>query len=169
MKSTLYLMLGYPGAGKSTTAELIAELTGATHVWADHERQQMFEQPTHRHDENLKLYAHLNEVVDQLLGEGKSVIFDTNFNFYKDRVHLRDIASKHSARTVIVWVQTDKTLARERAMHINHAVRNTYEKPMPKTDFERLSSHLEEPRADEAVIELDGRNVTKETVKQLLD
>jgi predicted kinase len=165
---TLYLMLGYPGAGKSTTAEVIAELTGAVHVWADHERQRMFVNPTHKPDENRKLYSHLNTVVDQLLADGKSVIFDTNFNFYKDREHLRRIAAKQGAKTLLIWVQTDKALARERATHSKHAVRNTYLKPMPSEHFDRIARNMQPPRADETVIIIDGTDVTKDRVASLL-
>ena len=31
-KPTLFMMFGYPGAGKTTTAEIINELTGAEHL-----------------------------------------------------------------------------------------------------------------------------------------
>ena len=85
MKPTLYLMLGYPGAGKTTTSKVIHALSGAVHLWADQIRRERFGAPTYSHEENLELYDYLNELTSELLRTGQSVIFDTNFNFYKDR------------------------------------------------------------------------------------
>lgn len=160
---TLYLLVGYPGSGKTTTSKLISELTGAVHIWADRERRQMFGEPTHSTDESRALYDHLNVMTDQLLASGKSVIFDTNFNFYKDRQHLRDIAAKHGAKTVVVWITTPKETAKQRAVH-ERTLRNFYEYILPEADFERLSNHLEPPRDDEQPIKLDGTTITKDIV-----
>lgn len=164
---TLYLLVGYPGSGKTTTSKLISELTGAVHIWADRERRRMFGEPTHSMDESRALYDHLNVMTDQLLASGKSVIFDTNFNFYKDRQHLRDIAAKHGAKTVVVWITTPKETAKQRAVH-ERTLRNFYEYILPEADFERLSNHLEPPRDDEQPIKLDGTTITKDIVKNAL-
>ena len=75
-------MLGYPGAGKTTAAKVIHSLTGATHLWADHERRKLFATPNYSHAENIELYDKLNKTAAELLQQGKSVIFDTNFNFF---------------------------------------------------------------------------------------
>lgn len=162
--ATLYLMLGYPGAGKTTTAHAIHELTGAVHLWADKIRNERYPNPTHSHTENLELYDYLNEVTAELLATGQDVIFDTNFNFYKDREHLRQIAADHSATTQLIWVKTPKSLAKDRAVHPAHARRNTYPEPMPLDRFERISNDFEPPTADEPYIEIDGTRVTPEYI-----
>lgn len=164
---TLFLMLGFPGAGKTTTAKIIHEQTGAMHVWADHERRRIFSNPSHSPAESRKLYAYLNNVVDGLLAEGKSVIFDTNFNFYKDRQRLRRIASKHGAKTIVVWLATSKLLAKQRAVH-DRSLRNGYEFVLSENDFDRMSNHLQLPHEDETVVKLNGTHVTAETVADVL-
>lgn len=166
---TLFLMLGFPGAGKTTVSKMIEQRTGAVHLWADHERRKRFGEPSFSHEENLKLYTDMNTMVDSLLARHKSVIFDTAFNFYKDREHLRQIAARHGARTVIIWVRTPKELARERATtnaHLQHTrmLGNMH----PTEHFERLSNNLEPPIEGEHVIEFDGTHVTPEMVADAL-
>ena len=161
-------MLGYPGSGKTTTAKVIHELTGAVHLWADHIRRERFGSPTYTHQENLDLYNHMNELTAELLAAGNSVIFDTNFNFYKDRQHLREIAKAHNAEAKLIWVNTPKQVARERATNGAHIHTTRVLGDMPAEDFERMSKQLEEPRPDESYITVEGTKVTKEYISSLL-
>jgi predicted kinase len=163
---TLFLMVGYPGSGKTTASRHIAELTGAVHLWADHERNKRFSPVTHNHAENLELYAQLNKETRELLHEGKSVVFDTNFNFYKDRKKLRVLAAKEGARTIVIWIVTPKELARERATE--HETDTRVWGGMPLAHFERIAGNLQEPDAAEKAIRLDGTHITREHIEQML-
>ena len=166
---TLYLMVGYPGSGKTTAAEAIAHITGATHLWADRVRRERYSEPTYSHTENMDLYDHLNQVAAELLNAGNSVVFDTNFNYRHDRDHLRTIANKHGAKTVVIWVQTAKSTAQHRATHLDEAERTRVLGSMDEEDFERLASKLEEPGPDETVITLDGTKITEAYVRTHLE
>jgi predicted kinase len=168
MQQTLLLMVGYPGSGKTTASKLIHEQTGAVHLWADHERKLRFDNPTYTHEENLKLYDELNSRADTLLAEGKSVIFDTNFNFYKDRMKLRGIATKHGARTVVVWVVVPRELARQRAVHESHGQHTRVFGNMPLEHFERIARNLQPPRGDEFVVKLEGNDITPADITEAL-
>ncbi len=168
MQQTLFLMVGYPGSGKTTASKIIHEQTGAVHVWADEERKIMFKEPTYTHDENLALYAKLNAHVAHLLSEGKSVIFDTNFNFYRDRDRLRDIATKYNTQTVIVWVKTPLELAKRRAVHFSHGRETRVFGNMPVDHFDRIVHNLQEPRDDEHPLILDGTKILPETIAAAL-
>lgn len=161
-------MVGYPGSGKTTISKYIHELTGAVHLWADHERNIMFPNPTHSHEENIELYKVLNQRAKQLLQEGKSVIFDTNFNFYRDRKRLRHIAATEEAETVVVWVTTPKDVARERAVEKSEGEHTRVWGNMPLDRFERIANNLQEPADMEHPIRIDGTHTSKEAVTKLL-
>ena len=169
-KPILYLFVGYPGAGKTTIAKHIEDLTGAVHIWADRERQIMFGHPTHSRDESHELYDYLNSATARLLDDGESVIFDTNFNFRKDRDHLRQIAAEHGAEAVVVWVTTPKELAKRRAIEESDGdgQHTRLYGNMDEAVFERIAGHLEPPSDDEKVLKIDGTEIDRDTVAGLL-
>jgi predicted kinase len=162
------MMVGYPGSGKTTVARYIHSLTGAEHIWADYERKEMFGTPTHSKEESRQLYDRLNDRVDALLAEGKSVIFDTNFNFRKDRDHMRRIAVKNGAAAILVWVQAPKEVAFARASIDTHQQSTRVLGNIPKHEFERMADNLEPPEDDERPLIFDGMRVTPEYTAEKL-
>lgn len=165
---TLYLLVGYPGAGKTTVSKTLHKLTGAQHLWADRIRKEQFKGPHYTAEENTKLYDSLNHLSDELLAAGKDVIFDTNFNFYKDRQKLRKIAADNNAQSVLLWVQAPKPVAKQRATTDAHKQDSRVLGNMSEADFERLTNHLEEPRADENAVIIDGTKVSPEYLASVL-
>lgn len=161
-------MVGLPGAGKTTASRALCEVTGAVHIWADEHRKSKFETPKFDAAENQSLYDQLNSETAILLGQGKSVVFDTAFNHYKDRQKLRDIADSHGAETVVVWVQAHHEVARERATKNSHQQDTRLLGDMSHEHFDSLSSKLEPPQKNEQTIEVDGTKVTLGYIKSLL-
>lgn len=164
---SLYLMIGYPGAGKTTAAKIIHDATGAVHLWSDIERHRMFGRPTHSEEESLKLYDELNRRTEALLAEGRSVVFDTNFNFKEDRRKLREIADRQGAETIVLWVTLPVEAARERSIGTGLR-RNGYHTRMTQRHFDAIVSKLEPPAEDEKVIKIDGLKLDRRTVLSLL-
>ena len=167
-KPKLYLFVGYPGAGKTTVAKYIAQESGAAHLWADSIRRERFSEPTYTHEENIQLYNHLNELTGELLRAGNSVLFDTNFNFYKDREHLRHIAAEHGADTVLVWMTTPVETAKHRATEEHHQDHHRALGVMSSEEFDRIAGNLQPPTEDEHAIEIDGTNLTIAELKEKL-
>ena len=166
-KPKLYLFIGYPGAGKTTVARLIAETTGAVHLWADAERHKLFKRPTHSQAESLELYDRLNRRAADLLAASQSVVFDTNFNFYADRQKLRDIAARQGAETVLIWISVPRDVAKSRAVNVTDN-RNGYQFSMTEEQFDNIVSKLEPPAKDEKFIKIDGTKLDRQEVIRLL-
>jgi predicted kinase len=157
-RPVLYLFIGYPGAGKTTVAKIISEKTGAKHLWADVERHKLFEKPTHSLEESTELYDKLNQATDYMLAKGESVVFDTNFNYYQDREMLREIANKDNAKTVLLWINTPRNIAMDRAVH-GHESRNLYAMTMTEDEFNSIADKLEPPKENEEAIIIDCSNI----------
>lgn len=166
-KPILYLMVGHPGAGKTTISQLIAERTGAVHLWADEERHKMFDQPTHTESESIQLYEYLNHRANELLRSGHSVVFDTNFNFASDRQKLQDIAKQNDAISKVVWMTTPVAVARERAVHAPRE-RNGYMVGMTQQQFDSIVSKLEPPTKNENIIKIDNTTLDSESAIRIL-
>jgi predicted kinase len=159
--------LGYPGAGKTTAALLLEKLTGADHLWVDRERQRMYGK-IYDAAHSEELYNKLNSRVKSLLEQGKSVIYDTNFSFYKDRQVMRMLAANHHADIVLIWLCTPKEIAAKRiADEHAHSLTRQYIN-MTAEDFDRVASHLETPRADEHAVKINGVELTEDMMKQAL-
>lgn len=160
-------MVGYPGAGKTTISKLIAKRTGAIHLWADAERHKMFGEPTHKHEESIQLYEYLNHRAAELLSNGESVVFDTNFNFASDRQNLHEIAKQRGAETKVIWVATPVDVAREKAVHPPE-MRNGYMSGMTPEEFDLIVSKLEPPDKNENVIKIDRSQLDAEALLRIL-
>ncbi len=166
-KPTLFLMLGYPGAGKTTTAEVIQRLSGAVHLSSDKLRMELFGQPEFTDSEHESLYKELDSQAEKLLAQGKSVIYDANLNRYQHRKEKYDICDRTGAVPVLVWVQTPKDLAKQRAtaMHRLHLA------PADETLsqlFDRIAGIIEEPKPDEPYTAIDGTKVTSDYIADCL-
>lgn len=167
-KPTLYIFVGYPGAGKTSVARIIHKKTGAVHIWADHERRDFFGRPTYSPEENLELYQRLNDQTARLLRDGQSVLFDTNFNFCVDRQKLRRIADDNHAATVLIWVDTPLEIARKRAVEGFEHTGNRVLGKMTSNEFEANVNKLEPPTKDEKYIKINGTKLdAKEIIGQL--
>ena len=151
--------------GKTKAAKIIAGATGAIHLWADKERHERFGE-VYSQAQSDELYQHLNNEAANLLSSGNDVVFDTNFNYFKDREHLRTIGAASGAETKVIWVRAPKELAYQRAIAEPQGKRMFV--TMSHEDFERVASHLEPPRVEEHAIEIDGTHIDPKVIKQQL-
>jgi predicted kinase len=166
-KPTLYLMFGYPGAGKTTAAGVIAGLTGAEHLQSDAVRLELFPRPEFTPVEHHALYRVLDQRTEQLLAQGKSVIYDANLNRYQHRKDKYDLCKRVNAQPLLLWVQTPKDLAKQRALHESR--QHLWPQAEAPSDlFDRVAGVIEEPHPDEPYIAIDGTAVTLEYIRAKL-
>lgn len=164
---TLFMMFGYPGAGKTTTSKVIHELTGAEHLSSDELRLQLFPNPTYTQKEHDELYQTLDKKTETLLKAGKSVIYDANLNRFQHRLEKYEMCKRTGARPVLLWLQTPLEVARNRAVLRGH------HHLVPKDEtfesmFDRVSSAIEEPREDEPVYKIESTNLDKNALAEIL-
>jgi len=168
MKPTLYLMMGYPGAGKTTIAKLIADLTGAVYLSSDELRFEMFENPQFDAREHEALYKELDRRTQQLLEQRKSVVYDANLNRKIHRQEKYTICENTSAKPLLIWVKTPKDVAKDRVLS------RRSNGLIPKNEsaasmFERITEIIEEPLSDERPVVIEGIGVDERRIRQILD
>lgn len=110
----------------------------------------------------------MNSQAADMLSRGESVVFDTAFNLYKDREHMREIAAENNAVCKLIWVKTDRALAEKRALGYGSSPLRPLHHDMSPADFKRISDKLEIPQADEDYTELDGTKITPEYIAEKL-
>lgn len=168
-KPTLYLMLGFPGAGKTTTAETVSEITGAVRLSSDDLRISMFPSPKFTQAEHDIIYGALDYLTELLLTKGISVIYDANLNRYRHRKDKYDICTKTDAKPVLLWVKADQQLAKHRATAKGEGdPRRPYGNLRPEV-FDRLANQIESPEDNEPAIVVNGTKVSPDYIKQLIN
>ncbi len=167
-KPTLYLMIGYPGSGKSSFAGKLAAKIGGVRFNTDAMRIAMFGDPTNHHNarSNKIIVGGLSYVAAECLGGGISVIFDSNANQYRYREKKYQAANALGANHALIWIKTPLKVAIQRA-----ATReiSKYNDNMDEALVRQVASGLEEPKADENVIIIDGTISFDDQFQQFLD
>ena len=97
-------------------------------------------------------YVDAMNVTKTLLGEHRSVIFDSVGHTRKNRYRLRRLAERHDAEFGIVWLRTSRTealarLTRNQAAPVRPSV--------PIESFTTIADKFEAPQPDEPIVTYD--------------
>lgn len=166
-KPTLHLLMGLPGAGKTTLAKTLQKLTKAARLSSDDYRLLIYPEPTFSQKEHDNLYGLLDHSVGHLLEAEHDVIYDANLNRKIHRIEKYELAKKYDANVRLWWVQTAKELAKQRRVDEQESLLLP-EGETPERMFDRIAEVFEKPEADEPYTAVDGTNVTTSSVKELL-
>ncbi len=111
---TLILLCGLPGTGKSYLAELLATRLPVVVVASDQVRRILFPRPTYTSDEHYVVHSTCQELVDELLGEGYSVILDATNLIQRNRQYYYSIAEERGARLLIIQTTAPEEIVQKR-------------------------------------------------------
>jgi predicted kinase len=158
-RPTLMLLYGFPGAGKTFFARQLCDSLSAAHVHGDRIRYELFEQPRNNAHEN-EIVNHLMEyMAEEFLRSGTSVVFDANAMRPGQRRALRELARKHKAEPLLVWVQIDTESAFTRvAKRDRRRIDDKYTEPMDRTTFDDLVGHMKNPALTEDYVVISGKH-----------
>lgn len=164
-KKYLFMMMGHAGSGKSYFARQLADELGLVRLNGDSLRVAMYEslQEVKRYSEldpslmREKIFNGLDYAVAQVLLAGHSVIYDSNNNKSKSRLLTKNLAEKHGANAIIIWVQTPPELAIKRSQEREELIdQRKFDEKRARETIKRHIDNTDEPNEDEKTIKVDG-------------
>lgn len=165
MKSQyLFMLLGYPGSGKTFFSEQLAAEIGAVRINADAMRVAAFGtiEAARKFDKETGLlnpivFNVLDYAAGQVLRSGNSVICDYQHNNKSGRSKSGQVAIDNGATPIIIWLKTPRDIAIRRGSERDERLdqrKHSSEKMTMLVD--RTTRVMEAPSEDEQVIRIDG-------------
>jgi predicted kinase len=110
----LVILVGLPGAGKSSFARALKARLPVAVLDSDALRTALFPQPQHKEAENKRLFPAIHVLVERLLKGGVSVVMDATNLKEANRRPLYRMAAANGTRLVLVRVWAPVRVVRER-------------------------------------------------------
>lgn len=153
---TLFLLLGYPGSGKTKFSKGLAAARGYARVSSDEVRAARFGRGREAYSRECSeaVFRELDETAEESLRLRRSVLYDANNNRHVDRAQHGVLAKACGALAVVLWVQTPQDVAWQRELGRRKDPNHVAIQP---ERYEQLASGLEVPKSDELVIVVDGQ------------
>ena len=163
----LLMFLGSPGSGKSYFARAVANKLNAVRINGDSMRLSMFgsREETERIYKsgnravlNDYVFNGLDYVAEQIIMRGHDVVYDAHHNKRTDREKLEEIAIKHNAKPILIWIRTPFEIALQRCQSRQDLAdqrRLTEEKT--REVIARHQVATDDPADEEFVINIDGQ------------
>lgn len=157
-KPVLVCPYGFPGAGKSFVARNLAEHVQMAHVSADRIRSELFAKPRYDKQEDA-IVAHLmNYMAEEFLGAGLGVVYDANALSGSQRRRLRELAAKHRAAYLLVWLQIDVESAFARTQRRDRRTTDDkFAQPQTRESFNQKLANMQNPK-DEQYLVVSGKH-----------
>lgn len=148
----LYILCGFPFAGKSTLAKALEHRFNFTRIDLD-QINSMFGVGCRGNPispaEWDRTYAESYRQLGEALHAGRSVVYDaTNFTIAQ-RDYLRAIADTHGISSQVIYVAVSASEARQQWLR-NRSTHERYD--VRDEDFENVATHFEPPTKEEQVI-----------------
>lgn len=152
-KPTLICLYGYPGSGKSYVARNLTNDVQLAHVSSDRIRSELFQQPRYDAQENAIVMHLMDYMAEEFLGVGVSVVYDANTLRSSHRRKLREMARKHKADYLLIWIQIDMDSAYSRTQtRDRRTADDKFAEPQTKSTFERQLAAMQNPQGEDYLV-----------------
>lgn len=157
-KPVLICLYGFPGAGKSHVARNLTDELLISNVSADRIRSELFESPRYDPQENAIVTHLMNYMTEEFLNTSVSVIYDINAYRVSQRRHLREMAKKHKAEYLLVWLQIDPESAFARTQDRDRRTSDDkFAEPQTKLTFDKRLASMQNPHGEDYLV-LSGKH-----------
>jgi predicted kinase len=158
-KPTLVCFYGYPGSGKSYVTRNLEEVLEIARVSADRIRHEMFRQPRYDAQENAIVTHLMNYMTEEFLRAGVSVVYDANALRAGQRRRIRELARKHRASYLLVWLQINPENAFERTQRRDKRTQDDkFSEEQTKASFDQQIAIMQNPGLDEDYLVISGKH-----------
>jgi predicted kinase len=152
-KPTLVCLYGYPGSGKSYVARNLAEEIQLAHVSSDRIRNELFQNPRYDAQENAIVTHLMDYMSEEFLSAGVSMVYDANALRSAQRRRLRELARRHRAEYLLIWLQIDIETAFSRTQERDRRTADDkYSEPQTRSTFERQVSGMQNPEGEDYLV-----------------
>lgn len=151
-RTTLTVVCGAPGVGKSTAAGHIRRRLNARRFSTDVIRQELFPDPDYSSEESRKVYETMFYRAQKMLKDNTSVVLDGTFRMEDGRIRAMDIAKDYAQNFEMFRIEANENKVEER-------LQNRGENSVSDADFaihQEISSRFEPINANHEVVTNNG-------------
>lgn len=167
-KPILLLIMGVPGAGKSTLAKQLAHAFPFYYAAADNVRVALCPHPDHCSVETHETYTTLYAVAEKLLKQGNSIIIDATL---PKREYRKELQQRFAdlAMIILVFLNTPKETIQKRLQRrkedLSDPINISF--ALNQSLLRRFLKELEPPKRDEADVVFTLKKNTPKEMKPL--
>lgn len=159
--TTMTLVGGLPGAGKTYFALRLSDRLGATYINSDLSRKHIEAQGGYAFDDKLNVYEELARRAGKELGQKKSVVVDATFYCDQMRQIFITLAKLSHSKLVFIEIVADEKLI------LRRLAKRMAPRAAGVSVYNLVKSKYERPNMDHLVIESKDNNIEEMLVRAI--